>query len=94
MQAKKAKLNWKNIYPLPANTVGEDAFDGGNKVFNLTGDKLIQWKDLPINRFIEKNGKRIRLKPDEVKPEREALIESDFPILTKPYDGKPLFEKI
>ena len=73
-----AKINWKNIYPLPANTVGEKNFS---------------WKDLPINRFIEKNGKRVRLKPEEVKPEREALIESDFPILTKAWDGKPLFEK-
>ena len=44
-----AKINWKNIYPLPANTVGEKNFS---------------WKDLPINRFIEKNGKRVRLKSE------------------------------
>ncbi len=46
---KGAKLNWKNIYPLPANTVGEKNFS---------------WKDLPLNRFIEKNGKRVRLKSE------------------------------
>ena len=55
MQAKKAKINWKNIYPLPANTVGEKNFS---------------WRDLPLNRFIEKNGKRVR-----VKSESNALSE-------------------
>ena len=49
MQAKKAKINWKNIYPLPANTVGEKNFS---------------WRDLPLTRFIEKNGKRVRLKSE------------------------------
>ena len=59
MQAKKAKINWKNIYPLPANTVGEPTFE---------------WKDLPLNRFHIVKGKRVRMKP-EVETEVKSLSE-------------------
>ena len=45
----KAKINWKNIYPLPANTVGEKTFT---------------WKDMPINRFHIVKGKRVRMKSE------------------------------
>ena len=54
-----AKIVWKNIYELPANTVGEPTFE---------------WQALPLNRFHIVKGKRVRMKP-EVETEGKSLSE-------------------
>ena len=52
-----AKIVWKNIYPLPSNSVGETNFPSSE------ADKA--WAKAPPLRFTDRDGKRDLLKVEE-----------------------------
>ena len=46
MKANKAKINWKNIHPLPANTVGKTNFSFTEPVVrHFEGEPMVSEED-------------------------------------------------